>query len=223
MRRLDTKIKQEFIKHDSRPHSASSRESATNKSFWDPFKPRNGRSRRKREECSADDTSFDDEKSASPSKRDRSRGRNFTFGRGDRSASKRPRSNSRPRSLMSLKNFSSTSVNSLDGSKDSKEPQTPAQQQTPDEFVAYLKSETKPERFEIGRVHKLRLLLRNETVAWVDSFISQGGMTVLVDLIRRIIKVEWRWVQTDNSCRNLLTNIIEKSMKTCCYTRHCFA
>lgn len=108
---------------------------------------------------------------------------------------------------MSLKNFSSTSVTTLDGSKDSKEPLTPAQQQTPDEFVAYLKTETKPEKLEVGKIHKLRLLLRNETVAWVDSFVSQGGMTVLVDIIRRIIKVEWRCEDLDLfQCGSMLTD-----------------
>ena len=94
---------------------------------------------------------------------------------------------------MSLKNFSSTSIASLDGSKDSKEQPTPSQQQqTPDDFVAYLKSETKPDKIEVGKIHKLRILLRNETVSWVDSFMSLGGMTALIDLIQRIIKVEWR-------------------------------
>ena len=41
-------------------------------------------------------------------------------------------------------------------------------------------------------MHKLRILLRNETVAWVDSFLSLGGMTEIVALLHRIMAMEWR-------------------------------
>jgi hypothetical protein len=47
---------------------------------------------------------------------------------------------------------------------------------------------------EIGKMHKLRILLRNETVSWVDTFIADGGMDEIVQLIYRIMKVEWRCV-----------------------------
>ncbi|RAL67600.1 hypothetical protein DID88_008353 [Monilinia fructigena] len=46
-----------------------------------------------------------------------------------------------------------------------------AKGQTPDDFVAYLRKVQKPELVEVGRLHKLRLLLRNETVAWTDNFL----------------------------------------------------
>ncbi|CCC12616.1 hypothetical protein SMACR_07915 [Sordaria macrospora] len=65
-------------------------------------------------------------------------------------------------------------------------------QQVPADFVAYLQKERKPELVEVGKLHKLRLLLRNETVAWTEEFIKQGGMKEIVDLLHRIMAVEWR-------------------------------
>ena len=67
-----------------------------------------------------------------------------------------------------------------------------AKGQCPDDFVSYLRKVRKPEAVEVGRLHKLRLLLRNETVAWTDEFIGQGGMEEIVGLLHRIMDVEWR-------------------------------
>jgi hypothetical protein len=68
-----------------------------------------------------------------------------------------------------------------------------AKGQTPHDFVSYLKRVQKPEAVEVGKLHKLRLLLRNETVSWTDDFIGQGGMKEIVDLLHRILGVEWRY------------------------------
>lgn len=65
-------------------------------------------------------------------------------------------------------------------------------QQGPADFVAYLRKVQKPEVVEVGKLHKLRLLLRNETVAWTDEFVRQGGMEEIVGLLHRIMEVEWR-------------------------------
>jgi hypothetical protein len=67
-------------------------------------------------------------------------------------------------------------------------------QQLPGDFVAYLQKVQQPELVEVGKLHKLRLLLRNETVAWTDEFIRQGGMKEIVELLHRIMAVEWRYV-----------------------------
>ncbi|KAL5329188.1 hypothetical protein ACEPPN_002698 [Leptodophora sp. 'Broadleaf-Isolate-01'] len=67
-----------------------------------------------------------------------------------------------------------------------------AKGQLPDDFVSYLRKVQKPELVEVGRLHKLRLLLRNETVAWTDEFIGQGGMEEIVGLLHRTMEVEWR-------------------------------
>ncbi|KAK3384433.1 armadillo-type protein [Lasiosphaeria ovina] len=65
-------------------------------------------------------------------------------------------------------------------------------QQGPGDFVQYLRKVQQPELVEVGKLHKLRLLLRNETVAWTDEFIRQGGMKEIVELLHRIMAVEWR-------------------------------
>ncbi|KAL2162057.1 hypothetical protein VTH06DRAFT_7842 [Thermothelomyces fergusii] len=65
-------------------------------------------------------------------------------------------------------------------------------QQLPGDFVAYLQRVPQPELVEVGKLHKLRLLLRNETVAWTEDFIRQGGMKEIVELLHRIMAVEWR-------------------------------
>ncbi|KAH6678847.1 armadillo-type protein [Plectosphaerella plurivora] len=64
--------------------------------------------------------------------------------------------------------------------------------QGPGDFVAYLKKAQQPALVEVGKLHKLRLLLRNETVSWAEDFIRQGGMEEIVGLLNRILKVEWR-------------------------------
>ncbi|KAL6404818.1 hypothetical protein AUP68_11649 [Ilyonectria robusta] len=65
-------------------------------------------------------------------------------------------------------------------------------QQGPADYVAYLRKVQKPQLVEVGKIHKLRLLLRNETVAWIEDFIQQGGMKEIVSLLTRIMDVEWR-------------------------------
>lgn len=64
----------------------------------------------------------------------------------------------------------------------------------PEEYISYLREVQMPVSVEVGKLQKLRQLLRNETVAWVDVFITRGGMTEIVGLLYRIIQVEWRYV-----------------------------
>lgn len=64
--------------------------------------------------------------------------------------------------------------------------------QQPCDYVNYLRKVQKPESVEVGKLHKLRLLLRNERVAWTEDFIKQGGMKEIVGLLYRIMEVEWR-------------------------------
>ncbi|KAI8626496.1 armadillo-type protein [Xylariaceae sp. FL1651] len=65
-------------------------------------------------------------------------------------------------------------------------------QQGPMDYVSYLRKVKQPELVEVGKLHKLRLLLRNETVAWTEEFIRHGGMQEIVGLLHRIMDVEWR-------------------------------
>ncbi len=133
-------------------------------------------------------------------KKSRPRSLTFTLSKSDLSPSKkqkseRPSSHQRTKSGGLTPSASSTSLRS-DGagqgfaffSKASK----PA---VPNDYIAYLKKVQQPEVVEVGKVQKLRQLLRNETVDWVDAFIAQGGMMELVELLYRINKVEWRYVE----------------------------
>ncbi|KAF1930029.1 uncharacterized protein M421DRAFT_419059 [Didymella exigua CBS 183.55] len=72
------------------------------------------------------------------------------------------------------------------------------------EFINYLKKNPKPQDVEVGKLHKLRLLLRNETVEWVNTFIQDGGMLELVALLHRIMEIEWREDHEDTLLHELL-------------------
>lgn len=197
MRGLDAKIKRDFIKNDDKVNASADRPSSDDgtRASEDASKARSKRGRDER--ARSGDYGRDkgaqsaaEDEPASPSKRKpRSRSRTFTFSKGDRS--KKSRSLSRPRSLMSLKNLSSSSVNSIgmDGSSESKEGPRRVE---PNEYVQTIKSAGAPEKLEVGRIQKLRRLLRHESVSWVDGFIAEGGMDALVGLLRQIMEVEWR-------------------------------
>lgn len=129
----------------------------------------------------------DDSKST---KRSRSRSRTFTFSkadkRGEASPSKKARSRSKNRSISTqdLTDTSSPSKSRSFGRA--------AAAAIPADYIAYLRKNTDPTQAEVGRLHKLRILLRNETVTWVDNFVSLGGMAEIVSLLHRIMAVEWR-------------------------------
>ena len=133
------------------------------------------------------------------SKHHRSRSKTFIFSKESNSPSKKRKASqeSDASQLESSSMHKSTSSKSLSSMGDQtnvfaslglKAPKPPL----PEEYVSYLQKVQKPEVVEVGKLHKLRLLLRNETVTWVDDFIQQGGMTEITGLLRRIMKVEWR-------------------------------
>ncbi|KAL3477153.1 armadillo-type protein [Aspergillus californicus] len=193
MRSLDTNIKADFIQKDKNesvtPHSAGASTYATESTG------RRGRGKEKKD----DHDSYD-----SKGSRSRSRSRGFTFRGNSSSPSKKPRpesgsSHRRPKSAdfttpngLSKILTPSTSTTSLAAT---------ARRDTatdPSDFVHYLKEIQKPAMMEVGKIHKLRILLRNETISWVDNFIAEGGMDEIVQLIYRIMKVEWREEHEDN-------------------------
>lgn len=140
----------------------------------------------------------DDEDSKS-TKRSRPRSRTFTFTKGDKRAGdaspskkNRSQSKSRPVSIHVPKdqaNGNASTPTTPTNSSFGKRGQTAA---NPSDYISYLKKNQEPKKLEVGRLHKLRILLRNETVAWVDSFIGQGGMAEVVGLLHRIMAIEWR-------------------------------
>ncbi|KAI7520640.1 hypothetical protein KC331_g20114 [Hortaea werneckii] len=115
---------------------------------------------------------------ASPSKKNRSRSRgrpNSTLFSGDEIDAVTPAATT----TTTSKPFASL------GRKSGK-PAAPA------DYISYLEKHRDLAKLDDERLHKLRLLLRNETVAWVDNFVSLGGMEQIVDLLQRIMAVEWR-------------------------------
>ncbi|KAI0477732.1 armadillo-type protein [Xylariaceae sp. FL0804] len=133
------------------------------------------------------------------SKSKKTRGRSFTLSRNSakksdsRSPSKKREGtlgrHFRSRSTESVASERPTSAGSSSGSGILAKMKL---QQGPVDYVAYLRKVQKPESVEVGKLHKLRLLLRNETVAWTEEFIRQGGMQEIVGLLQRIMEVEWR-------------------------------
>ncbi|EED24395.1 conserved hypothetical protein [Talaromyces stipitatus ATCC 10500] len=188
MRSLDTNIKADFIQKNQAESSCPN--SATSSTFDSA-----GRRGRKDARSGASQT-------RDKSLRSLSRARSpFPTSRGDASPKKHQKSNSassfkRPKSvdlsrpyMMPTASTSSTSLHATNPTDTAAEPA---------DFIHYLREVQKPELVEVGKLHKLRLLLRNETVAWVDSFIAGEGMDEIVQLLYRIMKVEWREEHEDN-------------------------
>lgn len=198
MRSLDDRIKADLVKYNRNETPTPKPEpvEALKSSFWKSLKPNEAAANHRRGLSQPDDhTSEFCDASNSPSKRHRSRSRAPVPVKNDSSPSKRVRSCSRSRSLFSLRNLSSTTLHttaSSEGITSVKE--MPAPLSTPDEFVRYLHAEPEPPKVEIGKMHKLRLLVRNETVEWVEDFIVRSGMELLLTLLERIVQIEWRCV-----------------------------
>ena len=197
MRSLDTNIKADFVKKDK---SSSGSTSSIDGSSGQFSRPSAG------ERSQTDDAAthftgyFVDPKGFEESpKKTRPRSRTFTFSKNGQSPSKkqkseRPVSHQRNKSGGLTPSASSTSLASNSatlGSSFFSKANKPA---VPEDYIIYLRNVQSPDSVEVGKIHKLRQLLRNETVGWVDTFIMQGGMTELVELLYRIIKVEWRCV-----------------------------
>ncbi|KAK2877240.1 hypothetical protein FQN49_001315 [Arthroderma sp. PD_2] len=198
MRALDTNIKADFVtKHEMTPATPSA---STQKRFG--FFSSGNHGDKEAEKASENGT-----RGKSGSKT-RPRSRTFTTKtdpsplkkiKPETTPSKRPKSVdfSRP-SSSSSRGISASVLSSLQYIR------TPKDADDPSDFVHYLKEVQKPEIVEITKLHKLRILLRNETVAWVTSFMSCGGMDELIQLLYRIIKVEWREEHEDTLMHEVL-------------------
>jgi hypothetical protein len=182
MRSLAMTMKKDFVKQDWAEIAAA----------------KNGRPGTHSSDSSADATANSQEVLEVKTKRARSR--TFTL---SRASSKEPPSQTKkqkPQGTLGRHSRTNSSESVSGGSKSftasgSSVAQTliaKAKGQLPDDFVSYLRKVQKPELVEVGRLHKLRLLLRNETVAWTDGFIGHGGMEEIVGLLHRTMEVEWR-------------------------------
>lgn len=175
MRSLDISIKADFIQKGL---SGNSTPRSSNAGTW-------GRKKDSKDERQPRDAS-------------RSRSRGFSFKGGlstrerhgsDSSNTKRPRSADLSQPVGSYKTLmlssSSTSLAAMNTCVDTAS--------DPADFLHYLKEIQKPEMVDVGKLHKLRILLRNESVSWVNAFIADGGMDEIVQLIYRIMQIEWRY------------------------------
>ena len=123
-------------------------------------------------------------------KKSRPRSLTFTRSKGDSDTKKE-----RPRSHSRTKSSDTTSSQSLDSSNFTKalsfKDRVP-RSASPDDCISYLRKVRQPQIIEVGRIQKLRQLLRNETIVWVNTFVDKGGMTEVVALLYRIMEIEWR-------------------------------
>ncbi|CAH0018514.1 unnamed protein product [Clonostachys rhizophaga] len=186
MRNLNDTIKMEFIRQDWAEMQAAK-----------PDRPGTTDSSNSVEGTSAVAAGSDCE----AEKQKRTRGRSFTFSRGKKEANNTsPKKNKGEGTLG--RHFRSKSTDSVVSEKDRPTSVSSSSTSTilskikfqhgPADYVSYLRKVQQPEQVEVGKIHKLRLLLRNETVAWIEEFLEQGGMKEIVDLLNRIMDVEWR-------------------------------
>lgn len=127
-------------------------------------------------------------------KRERPRSRTFTFSKGDSSPLKKAKNDSTSNDKKSSSIPKSPSATTLGKNGAISTAGSTPKGALPEEYVSYLRKVKRPDQVEVGKLHKLRLLLRNETVSWVDNFIRLGGMAEIVDLLHRIMQIEWRYV-----------------------------
>lgn len=146
--------------------------------------------------------SHDSERSMPEAQEKRPRGRSFTWTRssGKKSESRSPTKKTKGEGTLG-RHFRARSTESFASERPSSAGSNNTGsgilskmklQQGPADYVNYLRKVQRPEAVEVGKLHKLRLLLRNETVTWTEEFIRQGGMQEIVGLLHRIMEVEWR-------------------------------
>lgn len=193
MRTLTLRVKADFIKQDCE---------ATKTATVSPVGTLNGESSGGHAAHTDEvlvPTKQEEEDDSKSTKRSRPRSRTFTFSRGDRkdkgeaspTKKHRAQSKSRPTSIHIPKE-PYTKVQSTPTTPTGTAGRKAGPSANPADYITYLHKNQDPAKVEVGRLHKLRILLRNETVAWVDSFISQQGMAEIVGLLNRIMAIEWR-------------------------------
>lgn len=206
MRTLTPRLKADFIRSNSlegKESPPSTAGSSSTRDFKESKKADVGKASRtqrstrsKHESPVADEEEVEDEP-VTP-KRSRPRSRAFTFNKGDSSPSKKMKgdlegtSHKREKSTDMHKSASSTSLAAAGKQDGSMRSQKGAKTVMPSEHVQYLHNTANTQDVEVGRLHKLRILLRNETVGWVDAFVAEGGMTEIIVLLHRIMDLEWR-------------------------------
>lgn len=194
MRGLKPSMKLDFIRTNKKPLSAGS--DGSRSSQHESNEPAPGATLSAEELEAVESNVPVGATDSASTKRGRPRSKTFTFIRSEKGSSptKKHKLDSKDISKQGTeglsKSPSSTSLNKSTSSSFFGKLQKAA---VPEDYVSYLRKEQDPKEVEVGKLHKLRLLLRNETVSWVTSFITLGGMMEIVGLIHRIMEVEWRY------------------------------
>lgn len=199
MRSLDTSIKTHLVKqHEADSNSASSKEGLSACSVGTG----NGKRPSPHESVLEASNSKSAVELTSSPKKSRPRSLTFTFNKGDQSPAKRQKSGDLNSSGKSStpSSGSASRPNSSHGSVFGRVDKF-AQ---PDQILDYLAQVRSPQAVELSKIQKLRQILRNETVGWVEDFIARGGMTELANLLYRTIDVEWREDHEDNLLHEIL-------------------
>lgn len=203
MRTLKLEVKADFVRTHKLDGTQKSRTASANSTTAGPrdSKPAPARSSKSRHGSVEDEETTLQETRPESAKRERPRSRTFTFGKGGSPSKKQKddKGSSKPAIIPK-----SPSTRSLVSNSSQRSVSKGSKTVAPTEFINYLKKTPKPQEVEVGKLHKLRLLLRNETVEWVHQFIVEGGMTELVGLLHRIMEVEWREDHEDTLLHELL-------------------
>lgn len=206
MRTLKLEVKADFVRMHKLDTPQASRATSSHSSINEHTNTAPSRSSKSRNgSLDEENVPAQTDKSANSTKRERPRSRTFNFSRSDSPTKKQKgeggdrKTSSKPSPIPRCPSTRSLASNASDRSVSSG-----AKAVKVDEFISYLKKTVKPQDIEIGKLHKLRLLLRNETVDWVDNFIKEGGMTELVGLLHRIMEMEWREDHEDTLLHELL-------------------
>jgi hypothetical protein len=233
MRALDVRVKQEFIHKErqmEKPKDVPAPPSVVSGLGIFGRRPKtagDARPKSKGKDCTANDPS------GSPTKRSRPRSRTFGSSKEDKAASSQTAPNSptkkqkngEERQIIGKILFPPGSNSSLPTNG----PPSPTMvaSLTPEEWVGWLKEAGKRRNFGVGLfaeeiggsmpeyerhmkdvevavLHKLRLVLRNETLRWVEAFTKLNGMEAIWAMVERVLGVEWREEHEDNILHELL-------------------
>ncbi|KAF1998312.1 hypothetical protein P154DRAFT_439444 [Amniculicola lignicola CBS 123094] len=210
MRTLKLEVKADFVRMHKLDTPVSSRVTSAQSTVGEAAGKKStkstlGRSSKSRDGSIDDDAALQTSGTVGSTKRERPRSRAFTFSKAD-SPTKKQKADAHDRKTSSKSNPipKSPSTRSLVSNSSQRSASQGAKTTSPTEFVIYLQKTTAPQKVEVGKLHKLRLLLRNETVDWVDAFMQEGGMMALVGLLHRIMEVEWREDHEDTLLHEVL-------------------
>lgn len=184
MRSLNTKIKADFIRKETSVSGSASSCDGLASHFMDDLQDERPKAVERSKTDDGSKTSEIVDKTESPKK---ARPRSLTFTRSKESLPTRkagPVTHSRTKSSDDPSGSAAQVFSFVN-----RVPKPAA----PEDYISYLHKVQKPQLIEVARIQKLRQLLRNEAVSWVDAFITQGGMAAVVNLLYRIIEVEWRY------------------------------